>query len=526
MLPLFASMAPANDGDPASVPPMQESILESPTKAKTAANRMTNAYRIPDRNLPALREKLEKLNRRAARLGVEPISLTETGEDFELLVADIERHDGADVVQRLPGESLPAAEARIRASRPYAALHFLVRRYVLVSVAGEAPRLNGWAFAAVLQHLEGGNVLAYVPGWEAQVPASYREMVPACDHCGTNRQRKDTYIVCSEAGEWKQVGRSCLKDFTGHQDPQAIASWAEALASFANSCSAAEFDDFEGGRSSKWLSMRSFLEAAAWAIRTQGWVSRKQAKDSYLPIICTADIAMILMRPNSKSERDTDLCKEYDNDAMKSEDVRVATEALAWAEALETEIDNDYLWNLRVLANSDAIEIRQAGLAASMISAYCRAIEREINRAREAEANKDSEYIGTVGARIELDLTLVSTKHFDNDFGGTDLLIWRDAAGNRIKWWASGSCGWAPALNATYHVKATVKDHAEYQGIKETVVNRMQEFDPEAAALAKAAAKVAAKARAKERRNAPPPEATPSPACATNGQFEAQEVVV
>jgi hypothetical protein len=177
-------------------------------------------------------------------------------------------------------------------------------------------------------------------------------------------------------------------------------------------------------------------------------------------------------------------------DAMKSEDVRVATEALAWAEALETEIDNDYLWNLRVLANSDAIEIRQAGLAASMISAYCRAIEREINRAREAEANKDSEYIGTVGARIELDLTLVSTKHFDNDFGGT------------------------------------VKDHAEYQGIKETVVNRMQEFDPEAAALAKAAAKVAAKARAKGRRNAPPPEATPSPACATNGQFEAQEVVV
>jgi hypothetical protein len=31
-----------------------------------------NTYRIPDRNLPALREKLEKLNRRAARLGVEP----------------------------------------------------------------------------------------------------------------------------------------------------------------------------------------------------------------------------------------------------------------------------------------------------------------------------------------------------------------------------------------------------------------------------------------------------------------------
>ncbi len=39
---------------------------------------MTNSYRIPERNMPALREKLEKLNRRAARLGVE-----ETGEEFE-----------------------------------------------------------------------------------------------------------------------------------------------------------------------------------------------------------------------------------------------------------------------------------------------------------------------------------------------------------------------------------------------------------------------------------------------------------
>ena len=156
-----------------------------------------------------------------------------------------------------------------------------------------------------------------------------------------------------------------------------------------------------------------------------------------------------------------------------------------------------------------------------MISAYCRAIEREINRAREAEANKDSEHVGTIGQRIELDVTLVSTKHFDNDFGGTDLLIWRDAAGNRLKWWASGSCEWAPALNATYHVKATVKGHAEYQGVRETILTRVREFDPEAAALAKAAAKVAAKERAKERRNAPPPEATQSPVCATSGIAEA-----
>jgi hypothetical protein len=485
-----------------------------------------SSYRIPDRNLPGLIEKLEKLNRRAARLGVEPITLTETGEAFELHAQD-SFTTRVQQVEMLPGETLRSAEARFRDANQQSHFHFFPRRFVLVDVAGEAPRVNGWAFAAVLQHLEGGNVLAYVPGWEARVPATYREAAPSCDHCHADRQRKDTYVVANEAGDWKQVGRSCLKDFTGHQDPQALASWAETLASFANSCSAAEeFDDVGGCRSSKWLSMSSFLEASAWAIRTQGWVSRKQAKDSYLPIICTADIAMILMRPNNKSERDTDLCKEYDNDPMKAEDVRVATEARAWAETLEPKVDDDYLWNLRVLANSDAIEDRQTGLAASMISAYCRATERELNRRREAEAGKASEHVGTVGQRIEMDVTLISTKHFDSEWGGSDLLVFVDSAGNRIKWWASGSCGWAPALGATYHVKATVKEHGEYNSVRETICNRMAEFDPQAAAEAKIAAKAAAKERAKAKRAAPALGATASPMDALAGTQHPQELEI
>ncbi len=460
---------------------------------------MTKTYRIPERNLDGLGKQIEKLNRRAARLGVEPVAMCETGEEFELWATPHQEDNPAPFQIRMdPGETMAQAEERARSVFRSRWLDFYPRRYVLIEVAGAAPKIAGWSFAAVLQHIEGGNILAYVPGWETKVPDAYREAEPSCDHCRTRRERKDTYLVCSDAGEWKQVGRQCLRDFTGHKDPHAIAEWAEALAMFAGACSAAEYDeDFSGGRESRWISMTSFLAAAAWCVRKHGWVSRKQAKESFSALEATADMAMRLIRPGLQSKADMELARERANDPDGEHDLRVAREAIEWAQALEPKVDDDYLWNLRVLAHSEATELRQAGLAASMIAAHAHATEREIERRRRAEANKSSEWIGKVGARIEADVTMVSTKFFDNNYGGTDLILFVDDAGNRIKWWASAQCGWAPAIGGRYHVRATVKAHEEYKGIKETIVTRVQEFDPEAATRAKEAAKAARKIMAR-----------------------------
>lgn len=465
---------------------------------------MTNAYRIPERNMESLRTQLDKLNRRATRLGLAPVTMRETGEEFELwAVPHLEDHAPFQIAM-LAGETLAQAEDRARATSRGRCLSFHPRRYVLIEVAGEAPKIAGWSFAAVLQHLEGGNILAYVPGWESKVPDGYREAQPCCDHCHTTRGRKDTYLVCSEADDWKQIGRQCLRDFTGHKDPHQVAEWAEALAMFSGTCSAAEEYDSLGGGASKWISMTSFLGAAAWCVRTQGWISRKAAKESLMGtgIEATANTAMRLLRPARNSKEDRKLCDACAADEHQEDDTRVAREAIDWAQTLEPRVDDDYLWNLRVLAHSDVIEIRQTGLAASMIAAHARATERDIERRRRAETDKASEWIGEAGARIELDVTMISSKFFENDFGGTEMIIFHDAAGNRLKWWASARGTWAPAIGSNYHVKATIKACDEYHGVKETVVSRVQEFDPEAAARAKAAAKDLARQRAKEKRTA------------------------
>jgi hypothetical protein len=56
--------------------------------------------------------------------------------------------------------------------------------------------------------------------------------------------------------------------------------------------------------------------------------------------------------------------------------------------------------------------------------------------------------------------------------------------------------------------------------VRETICNRMAEFDPQAAAEAKIAAKAAAKERAKAKRAAPALEATDGPVCAANGNSQ------
>lgn len=285
----------------------------------------------------------------------------------------------------------------------------------LIEVTVAAPRIAGWSFAAVLQHIEGSNILAYVPGWETKVPGAHREAEPSCDHCRTRRERKNTHLVCSEADQRKQVGRQCLHDFPGHAGSVRYRRMGRGAGYVRRRLLGGEYDeDFGGGHKSRCISMASFLAAAAWCVQ--------------------------LIRPGYHSKADMELARERAQDLDSVQDLRVAREAVEWAQALEPKVD-DYLWNLRVLGQSDVIELRQAVLAASMIAAHARATRVRSNAVGAPRPAGTASGLGNVGARIETDVTMVSTKFFDNDCGGTDLMLFIDDAGNRIKCWASAQCG-------------------------------------------------------------------------------------
>jgi hypothetical protein len=407
-------------------------------------------YRIPEGNLGALAARIEKLNRRAKKLGMEPLILTETGEEFETLRKPTGHVD-------LSGRPL-YTEYQVR--------------YVLATVAGKCPKVNGWTFAATIAHDEAGNILRTAPDFEATLPLAYRTAGTACDHCRTDRRRNDTYVLRSDAGDWKQVGRNCLADFLRTENPAGLAEWAEVIASLAGEIGAFEDEGFGAGsgRVSQYVPTATLLTRVACCVRQDGWCSRTEARNAYIPKQASIDQALSWFDDKWVANQDSAKREQY---TPSEHDLASATAAIAWAQEIAADVTNDYLWNIRVVAHREALPLfgRETGLAGSIIVAHQKHLERELNTKYEREQYGDSQHFGIIGERAVYALTVIGLRQIESDWGCTTMIRFRDASGNVAVWFASNSPEWD--LDQTVTVKATVKKHEEYKGTKQTLLGRV-----------------------------------------------------
>ena len=328
-----------------------------------------------------------------------------------------------------------------------------------VTVSGPTPRLGGWTFAGTLQHLtvegETTNILRTL----REVPAHYRNATPACDHCNINRRRNDTYLVVNEAGEWKQVGRTCLQDFVGGKDPADVVAMLTGLLSM---CASAESEGGFGGGISH-FHLESFLLMVVRAMEFQGgFVSRSMARDRNL--LSTSDLAMRWLFPKNREE-------EADRNSVPEKGAHRAKvdEILEFGmEMLDNADRNDYLHNLWVAMNQPVVTHRTAGIVASVFSWY----DRETGKAAVAKHQKAvSDYVGEVKGKVELSVTVESVKLIDGFYGAKLLHKMVDTEGNVLVWWCSGKGDLE--VGKTYNVKASVKSHEEYNGVKQTTLLRV-----------------------------------------------------
>ncbi len=471
--------------------------------------RTTETYSVVADNLPELRFRIARLNKKAGKLGMAPIVLTEGKSTVKKLSVDSEHVEGAykrEVV------------------------------YVEVTLEGETPVISGWQFVALLQHEDGGTIVKAIPGVPEGTLKKFRNADSACDHCRTVRRRNDTFVVQhAETRELKQVGRNCLKDFTGHENPHALASAAELLMVARESCiDGGEFDGFGcGGGGGSAFGMSRFLGMTIAAIRDGGWLSRTKAKEQFREGHATADRVVAELTRKLSSEP---VVKGFmPDDVVEAERLHKLVEEhfeKANADAL-----NDYEHNLRVVVLSGYVSIKAAGIAASLIG-YARRLEAaEIEK--RAVANGERKHVGTVGERATMQLTIASIGVSENAYGLVTYVNFRDADGNRLVWKASGSpraLGTPEAgqvrldetrlkIGSTYEVTGTIDSHKidRRDGITpETWLKRcvlaepgvaewQAEFKKKAAVEKKAAAKAKREAAKAAKKAAEGGEAAPAP---------------
>lgn len=416
---------------------------------------MQAQYTIPEQNLAQLEDKLQKLNKKAKKLGKPEISFR------TIACKKVKRSDEFGLVS-----------------------WFDV--YHIVEIDGTEPIAEGsWEFLATIQHDKAGNVVRKVPGCDEINTKDYRHAPSHCEHCQKQRRRKDTYLVKSGSGQIKQIGKTCIKDFLGHGDPHAIASWLELFIQLNQMFSDAEEMERGGGYRETHYNLQEYLAFVSEAVRQFGWMSRTQAaKDMFERHLSTADV--VAANFNDLRSHKAEIRKKAF--LPSDESTAEAAAALVWGKQQFVEVDpdtlNDYQFNLRVAISDEdgSLLIRNCGIAASLIAAYKKAMEHENLRKIEQVCN---EYLGEVGKKIEgVKCTLVSVRTFEDDWGDRHLHKFKTTDGHILTWWTS-SDPWEEGQE--YVIKAGVKAHEDYKGTKQTVLTRVSEFVPKSAKAKKSA---------------------------------------
>ena len=323
--------------------------------------------------------------------------------------------------------------------------------YIDVSVSGDAPKISGWEFLARVELLGGDeNLIHHVPGNETILEDSFRVHDGHCDHCNTNRPRNDIYVM-SDGVKQIAVGRSCLRDFLGIDDPKSIVNRAQ----FFEELRAIQDEDFSGFSSHGYFDLHEVLVIAAGFIRTKGYISKaKQAETGYETTgeavkYCIGNV------PGYKLE-------------TSEEDREWANKTLEFFRS-ESNFGNDYMDNIRVLVKQDIVKSQHVPIISSAVIAVQRKLAENNND------QKESNFVGNVKERLRgYDLTLEKIIFLGSGTWGPSYLhLMKDTDGNSFSWITSNKL--EEVEGSTIKVDGTIKTHKVYNGTKQTVLTRVKQ---------------------------------------------------
>jgi hypothetical protein len=363
---------------------------------------------IPASAFAAFVTALAKLNRRASKLGCSPLEIVSN-----------EAH-----TVEIDGIKFPA---------------------ITLEIAGTTPTFAGWTFAASVEALDSGKNIFH--GVSTSFPARFSTSGHSCEHCNQNRKRNSSFILSHEAGDYKQVGSTCINDFLGgnHLPVFNFLSNAREILS--------EFESFANATIDS-VSVIGALVASAATVREHGFV-KKTGHDVYSETVPTASKVESFLIDVRNPKRFIPNITEADE--AKAEAVR------AWLINHEG-TQNDYLQKLIDLAAATRVSSRNIGILASSIAAY----DRELERKAQVLASP-SNHVGTVGKRETFTVSLTGCKVLpDYGYGCSNLYSFKDAQGNILKWKTQAQLEHA----GTFKITGTVKSHGAWNGVSETELTR------------------------------------------------------
>lgn len=337
---------------------------------------------------------------------------------------------------------------------------------------------NNWAFGGSVEPsgVDGKNfVNVNLSGKDLGfiVPTRYFSSNPCtCDYCRTNRKRNKTYLVVNqETGEWKQLGKECLRLFVTGIDVDAIATFESFIKEAEETANPG--DEFFYNKRFRFVKVADALALACTVYRERGYLATRDVAGNSNDL-CNKNI--VQRKLAQQYGYDSDFLNIFNSVRDKIDEITVKTDTAIAKEDTEVAVemvkrfpDEPYYNNLKVIVENEYIPLNKLGLLVSIPKAIDRYEDEKKKQEEKERLAAESDYLGSVGEKISVNF--VSGREVaccETQFGLLHIYEFKDANGNTVVWKSSSSKD-IPEIGV---VAGTVKSHEEYNGIKQTVILR------------------------------------------------------
>lgn len=321
--------------------------------------------------------------------------------------------------------------------------------------------LDSWEVIARIKTEAAGNlIVSKVP--HSEIPEHFKTRGEHCDHCNTARNRRFTYLLRNPLKEMKQVGNTCLRDFTGDRYAVEKAKMIELGHDLSTKIEAFPAFVISALRVKPLVvDVENYLTHVACAVRENGFVARKDTLAD-CTLIATSDFAWLAFEAHCQHGKD------HAYNSPTDEDLQLVRKAISWANGLSKDqlSASSYLQNIAAVAARPDMLRHQAGLAASIIPMYL----RDEKKKRDDAKPITSKHVGVLGERSEFaNLTCTKVIEQHHERGVTHLHKFVDPLENVISWFSSNT---RLKEGSTYNLMATVKKHDVFKGVAQTTITR------------------------------------------------------
>lgn len=407
---------------------------DAPEDSGEAPEEYSDTAIIKAEIFPFLQKEIDKLNKKSAKFGSPPITLTKTKEFLE----------------PIPGS-------------PKKELVFEVK------IEGKTLKLEGYKFIATIEHKAAGNIIRCVPGQEEtpQIRAFYEAHPEYCDHCKKRRHRIDTYIVQAPDGELRQFGRACLGDIFKSTNPKEILWYFSILDHIRQAVKKATV---KGGKLAKggtnWghLEPKDILASGAAVVRKYGY--KKSSAGFAGSTSHMVRLGLHMSAPKTYEEEEWKDAAEHPTTA----DQQMADDILKWWDTIpETEKEhNNFYHSIDIVLKSGKVPSKDLGFIVAMLPSYYRAKPKSVATG----PAKSNEWVGTLGAKIpSTPVKVLRTKIINGPYGRSQIVNMEDDKGNIIAWFNNGEL---KNDGDNFVINGTVKDQTVFNGRKQTMLTRVK----------------------------------------------------